>query len=223
MDTTMELDELKTAWRTLDRRLEQQNALNLKLFVDTRLDKLRSRLRPLYWGQMLQMTIGVLLVLFAVGFWTQHRDVTHLLLAGVIVHVYGVLMIICGGVTLGLMSRIDYAAPVLAIQKQLAAVRRLYIGSGMLVGVSWWLLWMPFMMVAFAALFGADLYANAPSVIYGGSVVGVLGLIATAWLRRWSRDPRRPRLARFVEDSVTGGSLRNAQVHLDEIARFERE
>jgi len=223
MDTSMELDELKTAWRTLDRRLERQNALNLQRFVDGRLDKLRSRLRPLYWGQLAQMMTGVLLVLFAVGFWTRYREVTHLLLAGIILHVYGVLMIICGGVTLGLMSRIDYAAPVLAIQKQLATVRRLYIRSGTLVGLAWWLLWMPFMMVLLMVLFGADLYADAPSVIYSGSAVGILGLIATWWFHRWSRDPRRPRLARFVDDSMTGDSLREAQAHLDEIARFERE
>ncbi|MET0226197.1 MAG: serine/threonine protein kinase, partial [Dokdonella sp.] len=82
---------------------------------------------------------------------------------------------------------------------------------------------MPFMMVLLMVLFGADLYADAPSVIYSGSAVGILGLIATWWFHRWSRDPRRPRLARFVDDSMTGDSLREAQAHLDEIARFERE
>jgi hypothetical protein len=43
---------------------------------------------------------------------------------------------------------------------------------------------------------------------------------ASLWLLRWARDPRRPRLAAFVERSVIGGSLRRAQDALDEVARF---
>ncbi len=45
-------------WR--DRRLEQQHALNLQLFRDGRMDKLKRGLRPLAWGQAIQMLIGVL-------------------------------------------------------------------------------------------------------------------------------------------------------------------
>ena len=78
------------------------------------------------------------------------------------------------------------------------------------------------MMMLLINLFGADLYANAPSLIYGGTAIGVVGLLATWWLQRWSRDPRHPRLAKFVHDSVTGASLRRAQGELDEIAQFEK-
>ena len=34
MDTTMELDDLKLAWKTLDARLQQQNALQLAELAD---------------------------------------------------------------------------------------------------------------------------------------------------------------------------------------------
>lgn len=37
----MELDEMKLAWKALDRRLDQQNALSLQLFRDGRMDKLQ--------------------------------------------------------------------------------------------------------------------------------------------------------------------------------------
>ena len=223
MESIMELDELKVAWQTLDRRLQQQNTLSLHVFTERRLDQARSRLRPLVWGQIVQMLCGLLLVLAAVGFWTAHRDVPHLLAAGLIVHAYGVATIAFGGITLGLIGRIDYAAPVLAIQKQLAQLRSFYIRNGMIAGLSWWLLWVPLMMMFFMSVFGADLYANAPSVIYGGTAIGVAGLLATWWLQRWSRDPRRPRLAKFMHGSMTGAALRRAQAQLDEIVRFEQE
>jgi hypothetical protein len=218
----MELDELKTAWQTLDRRLESQAALNLHIFRDGKLDKARRGLRPLFWGQLLQIVCGIALVLPAVGFWTAHRTVVHLLVAGLSLHVYGVLMIICGGATLGLIRRIDYAAPVLAIQHQLAQLRRFYACTNVGLGLVWWVLWLPLTMVLFMAGFDADLYENAPSMIYGGMGIAAVGLLLTWCFHRWSSNPIRPRMAKAVQESIAGSSLTRAQSMLDEIARFEQ-
>jgi hypothetical protein len=218
----MELDDLKSAWQVLDRRLEQQAALNLHLFKQDKLDRMRSSLRPLFWGQILQILFGAATVLFAVSFWTQHRDVPHLLLTGLIMHVYGVATIIFAGVTLGHISRIDHAAPVLAIQKQLAQLRRVYIINGLSVGLPWWVLWVTLMQIVFMNAFGADLYTNLGDWLWGCYASGVLGLLATWWFHRWTHDPRRARLAQVVDDSVTGSSLRKARRMLDEIERYEQ-
>lgn len=218
----MELDDLKAAWQTLDRRLDAQSALNLHIFKDGKLDKALRGLRPLAWGQAFQIVCGVVLILLSVSFWSMHLDVAHLLLAGLIVHVYGVLMIVCGGVTISMIGRIDYAAPVLAIQKQLGQLRRFYIRTNIGLGLAWWLLWMPLLMMFFTSAFGADLYANASSVIWGGTAIGIAGLLLTWCLYRWSRHPSRPQMAQAMEDSVAGNGLKKAQSVLDEIARFER-
>ena len=223
MEPTMELDDFKQAWQTLDRRLERQNAINLRLYSDGKLDKARAGLRPLVWGQALQMGFGVLLMLIAGSFWVDHRDVPHLLLSGLVVHAYGLAITILGGVTLGMISRIDYAAPVLGIQQQLARLRRFYIRGGLVAGLAWWLLWIPLVTMGLMAAFGADLYANAPSAIWIGVAVGIAGLAATAGFHRWSRHPSRPHVTQAVDDSLTGSSLRKAQRLLDELAQFERE
>ncbi len=218
----MELDDLKVAWQTLDRRLDAQTALNLHIFRDGKLDKARRGLRPLFWGQIMQVLCGIALVLLSVSFWTAQRDVAHLLVAGLSLHAYGVLMIIFGGVAIGLISRIDYAAPVLAIQKQLGHLRRFYIRTNVGLGLAWWFLWMPLMMMFFMSAFGADLYANAPAVIYGGTAIGAAGLLLTFIFNRWARHPSGPAMAKIVDDSVAGGSLNRAQRVLDEIAQFEQ-
>ena len=223
MESIMELDNLKHAWQTLDRRLEQQNTLQLKIFRDRKLDTLRRHLRPLARGQAAQILCGVALVLLSVAFWTEHRDELHLLIAGVVMHLYGIAIIIIAGVTHGRLSRIDYSAPVLGIQKQLASLRKLYVIGGMCVGLPWWLLWVPAAMMAFKGLFGADFYANSPLTVWISLPLGVVGLLATAWFHRWSRQPSRPRLAKVMESSLTGASLRNAQAILDEITQFEQD
>ena len=46
MDATMELDDFKSAWQTLDRRLAQQNAIKLAEFRDRKLGAARASLRP---------------------------------------------------------------------------------------------------------------------------------------------------------------------------------
>ena len=223
----MELDEMKAAWQSLDRRLEQQNAINLLLLKDDRTRKMRSSLRPLFWGQVAQMLFGLVFVVLASSLWIRAGSVPlhlpwHVVAAGVFVHAYGVATIALAGCTLGLVRTIDYSLPVLGIQKQLLKLRRFYIVNGMVAGLPWWFMWVPVLMVL-VGLGGGDLYAKAPSVAWIGMGIGIVGLLATGWFHRWSRSPRRPRLAKAMEDSVAGGSLRKAQAILGEISHFEAE
>lgn len=220
----MELDELKATWQSLDRRLAQHNQINLQLFRDRKADKVRGSLRPLFWGQLVQIVFGILFVLLACLLWMRASAqpgglALGTLIAGIVVHVYGVATIAMAGETLRRINAIDYAAPVVAIQKQLVALRRTYVINGMIAGLPWWFLWVPGLMVLLG-LGGAVLHA---SVVWSGLGVGAAGLLATWWFHRWSRNPERPRLAKAMEDSVTGGSLRKAQQILDEIAQFEKE
>ena len=55
----MELDDLKLAWKTLDQRLQRQNALQLAELHERGTGRIRSSLRPLFWSQMLQLLFGI--------------------------------------------------------------------------------------------------------------------------------------------------------------------
>ncbi len=223
----MEPDEMKAAWHVLEQRISQDSRIRFELLRDSKLRRARKSLRPLYAGQVIQMLFGLPFVLLASWLWMRAGSVpldlpAHVIAAGVFVHAYGILTIVMAGCTLGQISRIDYTAPVLSIEKQLSKLRSLYIVNGMLTGLPWWLMWVPVLMVL-AALAGIDLYARAPSMVWIGLGVGVAGLLATFWFHRWSRSPKRPQLARKMEDSVTGSSLRDARRILAEISRFEQE
>ena len=218
----MELDELKAAWQALDRRLEQHSKINLQLLRDKKLVKARSSLHPLFWGQVVQMLFGLGFILLAATLWSARPDVAHVIAAGVVIHAYGIATIIVAGITLGSIRRIDYAAPVLEIQKQLARLRKLYIRSGMIAGLPWWFLWVPLLMLL-SALVGVDLYARAPSMVWIGLGVGLCGLLGTWWFHRWSHHPARAAFGKRLDDGAAGGSIRKMQAVLDEIAQFERE
>lgn len=223
METTMEIDELKSAWQTLDRRLDQHDRINLLLLTEQRVAKARSRLRPLFFGQLVQIVSGVLMIALGVSVWSSNRELPSLLISGLIVHVYGVTMIIFAGIALGMIASINNAAPVLEIQKRLARLRTFYIRGGMAVGLSWWLFWIPFVTALFYWLSGVNILERTPSIAVIGIAIGVIGLFATWLFHRWAHNPQRPRLAKFLDNSMTGSSLRRAREELDVLNEFERD
>lgn len=220
-DQPVDFDDLKLAWQILDRRVERQHTLALLAFKDRQAGKARASLRPLVWGQVAQIAIGVALMLAALKVWRTEWAVVHLRAAALILHAYAVLLIMLGLRTIELAGRLDYAAPVVAIQKQLAALTRWYVWCGLAIGPVWWLLWMPLLMVL-AALAGVDVLARAPRWFASWSVFGLAGLALTLAVYRWSRT-LWPALARYMDDAATGISLRRARAVIDEVERFERE
>ncbi len=90
MDTTMELDELKHAWQALGRQLERQEAIQWQLLRERKLERVRHGLRPLVWGQVLQMLLGLGLIALGVACWTGNAGVPGLFWSGVLVHAFGV-------------------------------------------------------------------------------------------------------------------------------------
>ncbi|QIL21179.1 serine/threonine protein kinase [Thermomonas sp. HDW16] len=222
MDTTMELDDFKSAWQAIDRRLELDNRLKLHDLRERTLTRTRGSLRPLFWGQVAQILFGIPFILLAALLWMSHPAHASTIVAGVLVHAYGVLTIIGAGVVLGQIGKIDHAMPVLDIQKQLLRARTFYIRSGMVAGLPWWFLWIAILQVL-AGLSDVDLLAKAPSLVWTGYGIGIAGLLATLWFHRWARRPERAEFGKKMDDSLTGGSLRKALAQLDELKRFEQE
>jgi hypothetical protein len=218
----MEIDELKSAWQVLDQKISRESAIQFAFYRDRKLDQTRSSLLPLRRGQVVQLFAGAGIVLLAGLLWSKKITDIPNIVAGIAVHLYGIACIISAAVVLQGIREMDFSDSVLDIQSKLARVRRAYILSGLVVGQPWWFMWIPFLMVL-AKLGGVNVYAHAPSVIWIGLGVGVAGILATWGLYSYSRDISRPRLNRWVDDAITGRSLRRAQAQLEEIRRFEQE
>ena len=215
----MELDDMKLAWQALDHRLEQQHALNVQLFRDGRMDKLRRGFRPLVLGQALQMLIGVLGLIVLAPIWTSNWRDPAVLISGLVMHIYCVGLIVIGGMVLGRVAGIDHAAPVLTIQRRLLKLRHIYgVWGAIAVGLPWWFLTAPLLVV----LTRGGIMTSAPSVIWVMLAIGAVGLAATWLFHRWSHRPERAELSRHMDANMSGGSIRRAQTTLLEIARFEQ-
>ena len=217
-----ELDDLKAAWQMLDRNLERQNALALHQFKESKLARFRSGFRPLIVGQIIQLIAGVLLAVFAGSFWVDHVGVPHLMFYGISLHLYGIMFIVFAARDLFLISRLDYAAPVLVLQKQIANLRAWHVRAAVWFGVAGCFIWIPLMLVIFYKL-GADVWARNPDVVGWFVLSSFVCLGIFYGIIFWSRRPGREKFARNLANSSAGRSVKRAQAMLDEIAGFEAE
>lgn len=214
----MELDELKRAWTAMELRQDGMEALLRMGFHERRLGSARVALRPLFWGQLLQLVTGIVLALCGAALWTTHLQRVDVLVCGLVAHAYGVLLIIFSARNLYLIHRIDYAAPVLDIQRRIAALRafrtRVEVPVNAVAGC---FLWIPVLWVNLA-LYGVNLWS--PGFIRWALASGIAGLILLAVVVAVIRLTGH---GRKLDDYNAGRSIVRAQATLDEIARFERE
>jgi hypothetical protein len=220
--TYSELDDLKSVWQTLSRNLERQHALALHQFREKKLNRFRAGFRPLVIGQIIQIICGALLSLIAGGFWFDHLGVAHLMVYGLLVHLYGIMLIVFAARDLFLIKQLDYAAPVLGLQKQIADLRHWHQRAGLWFGITGCVVWIPLLLMIFHGL-GADVWQRNPELVGWFFVSALICLGVLYAIVAWSRRPGREKFARNLEDSSAGRTVKRSQSVLEEIAQFERE
>lgn len=215
----MELDDFKATWRALDAKLAHHERLQLALLREHGLDRVRRGLRPLVFGQWLQLLLGVALTMLGIACWSRNVHVPGLLATGITLHAFGVLTAVMAGLTLGLVGALDYSAPVLKIQKQMARLLKLNTLNSNLCGTPWWIMWV-LVVLGVAGLERHDPAAGTPAWISISLALGLCGLLATwAWAAR-----RRPDVGDPYRDRCDGfDGIRRGRRLLEEIADFERE
>ncbi len=220
----MELDDFKSVWRQLDQRLDKLATLESQRMHADGVERARRRLRPLWLGQVVQVIGGAVLVMLAAGFWSSRREVGHLLACGLVLHAYGLLLILSAARHLALIGQLDYGEPVVTIQRRLAALRawRLRVEAPVF-GALGCFVWIPFLLVLFDGLWGVDLWTVAPGVVWIFIASGFACLLVLLGVIAWSRRPGRERFAAALARQGAGGSMWRAQAALDEVSRFERD
>ncbi|HEY0255437.1 MAG TPA: hypothetical protein VGC41_28100 [Kofleriaceae bacterium] len=184
---------MKHAWAALEQRVDRMERARSR----DRLASVRIRL----WASQI---LWVLLVIASARFWSSHLDSLHSVLAGMSLHVYGVVAIVLGGIQLRALNAIDYGEPIVTLQHRMAKLIRLRARSSLALGLPWWFLWVPCMI----CLSGGAFYD--PWWVAISFAIGVVGLAITRWFARHTR----------VFDGLAGRTLQRAARELDDLARF---
>jgi hypothetical protein len=221
---SMELDEMKLAWQALDHRLARQEALNWQIFRDRQSDKLRRGLRPLVWGQSAQIVLGFVLALWGISFWLAHRDIWQAMACGIAMQAFGTLAIIFPARVLSLVQGIDYAAPVVEIQRRIARLRAWRVKvEAPVFAVLGSVIWIPAMLMLiqyemdrarvnlWSHMSGSLLWLLPCAAVSLGLVGLVYAVVRRLGHRRW------------LEDNFAGSVVKRTETMLEEVARFARE
>lgn len=220
--TYSDLDDLKATWQTLSQKLDRQHAFALQQVREKKLTRFRGGFRLLVTGQIFQIIAGALLALWGGSFWVDHLGVLHLMIEGILIHVYGLMLIIFASRDLFLVRQFDYAAPVLTLQKQIGDLRAWHRIAALWFGLTGCFIWIPALLMIFQKL-GADVWLHHPEVI-GWFLLSALVSLAIFWgVIAFSRRPGRERFARSLENSTAGWSVQRAESLLEEIERFEND
>ncbi len=216
---TGEWEDMRCVWQALDRRLaldDGKREVELRDLRDRRAGRVRSNLRFLVMDKVLLLPFGVVALVVGVHAWASAQGQWLLSVSGILVHAYGVAVLMGAGSTLALLYRIDYAAPVVNIQRQLLELRRWHVRWSRILGRAWWILWVP------VGICIARPHELSRGWLLASIGVGVIGLLVTALFHRWVRHPKRAALAERLQVGEAGRSLHRARLELDELARIER-
>lgn len=212
--TDFSSDDIPATAKSTENLEQQELAARLLLARRQVMDRVRTSLRPLFRGQLIQMFIGVIIIVLGAQCWARNTSVPHRLISGVILHVYGVALIAAAAAVCTRINRIDYSEPVAQVRNSLDRVRRTYLRFGSLVGFPWWLMWIPATVaIGFDGVMHP--YSLIPSLL-----VGVVGLAVSLWfyLRVMRSDKAS---AEKWRTSFAGNSLANAYMVLNEIEQAQ--
>lgn len=221
----MELDEMKLAWQTMGAQLERQNAIHLELMRGRQTDRLRSHLRPLLWGQSLQIVLGVALMLWGISFWATHTGIWQAMACGIFMQLSGTLTLAFPIRLLVMQQGIDVAAPVVEIQRRIAQMRAwrvrveapVFAVLGGLIWIVALLMWVQYEGDGVGLNPWQHMRSGTTTWLVSTAIVSV----GVVFLARWA--VRKFGHGRWLDNSLAGGSLVKAEAALAEIVRFERE
>lgn len=218
-DATANLDDIKTAWRAMEDKLDRQYALDLDRHARSGTLRARLWLAPYALGQCLALGFAILLIALAAPFWVEHVATVHLAASGIAVHAYGVLLAAAGVRGIALALSIRPGAPVLENQRRLASLlawRRL---AGRVFGYLGCIVWVPMFLVGLGYWPGIDLAAVAPRLVAWMVASAGIAFVAAAAIDAW----RRRRARRKAAGDDDGYALGRARSELDAIERFTKE
>ena len=191
--------------------LEQQELAGRMLLTRRQLmDRVETSLRPLFRGQIIQILFGIAFIILGAQCWARNTHILHRVICGVILHVYGVIVISQSALVCTRIKRIDYSKPVDEIRSKLDSVQSGYLRAGVIIGLVWWLMWIP---VCVAVGFDAVLH---PGSLIVSLVVGMIGLFVSLWLYWRLLNSDKPS-ADSWRRKFSGNSIHAAYLALEEI------
>lgn len=221
----MDIEALQARWQQYDRKLDASIRLNARVVRELSMNHVGSALRRLSRSIAIELLINLGGLIWLGSYAAERLKEPCYLAPAAALALFALWLNISCAVQLARLGRIDYSAPVLAIQKQLEALRIHRLGEIKWVLMLAPLLWTPLFIVGLNGLFGLDAYALFGLGWLGANLLfGVAAIPLLRWLaQKYSgRAANTPLLQRLLRD-LAGQNLSAARDALAQLAEFEKE
>jgi hypothetical protein len=136
--------------------------------------------------------------------WAAHLNTTHLMVPPLLMHVYGLMLVLLASRTLSLIQQIDYAAAIVHIQRRLNELRRWRSRvEWTLLCITGCFMWIP-LMLTFFSVHGADLWVSHRRFVYWNVASGFACLGLLYGIVQWLGRRRSERILQALENSRAG-------------------
>lgn len=221
----MELDDLKQRWTELDRKLDTAIHMNTHFLQAALHGKAETALKRLSRWLWVGLGVNVVAALWLGSFMADHIRQPRFWLPAVGLHLCVIALIIVSIYELLALSKVDYGAPIVCIQRRLESLRVLRIRSTKWTLLVSPLLWTPLFVVMLKSFFDVDVYAHFSTAWLAANLLfGVLVIPVVIWISRRYADrlERSPLLQRLLRD-IAGRNLITAIEYLRSLAQFDEE
>jgi len=221
----MDLEELRERWQEQDRKLDELRRAGARAVRGAAAGRAETAARRAGRGIVFELVLSLVPIFWLGSFAADHVRSPRFFFPAAALDVFAIATVVRLARQRAALSALDWAGPVVDIQKRLATVR---LGRARL---TLWtlavapLLWPPLLIVALEGFLGVDAWAafGAPFIaanfLFGAAVLG-----AAVWgARRYAGALEGPGFGRRVLAVLGGGSLAASEAALAEIERYARE
>jgi hypothetical protein len=211
----MEPDDLDQLWQQYDARLASI-APDPFVVRDRTFARVRTTIGRLQRGLVFEAICDAIAIVFLGGFSADHFAQRNIFAAAAILDVFAIAMFVSVIAQLIAATRLDVAAPVLPTARALSSLRLLRARVVFTTLAVAPLMWLPLLIVAFAALSGVDVTEHvSPAWTIGNLAFGVVVLGGALLLaRRFRSAAGRPAILQRILDALSGREISDAQQFL---------
>jgi len=219
----MEEVGLKRILEAYDNKLDKTLSLNISVMKKLQLEKPQSSTKEFLIYRIFEVVSFSFIVMFLGWYIANNWGQTHLVISGVIVHIFALVALVGSIGQVVLLRQIDFSKPIVEIRKKIELVNAhglLFIKLIFLSTPIWW----SYAIVSLDLFLGVDLYVHLkPDFVVTYLVVNFLLIVPLVWaFNRLSYKNLHIKWVRKTIRLFTGTKTMKAMEFLNDIEKFEK-
>ncbi|WP_044210078.1 hypothetical protein [Flammeovirga sp. OC4] len=219
----MEDIELRKIMEAYNSKLDKVLQVNDSAMNELQLDESQKNRNKIVRSRSIEVISFSFLVLFSGWYVANHWEQTHLVVSGIIVHLFTLVALIGSIGQVVLLQKIDFSKPIVEIRKKIELVNAhglLFMKLVFLSAPVWW----AYAIVGIDLFFGVDLYPHLdPDFVQNYLVFNFLLIIPLLWI--FNKLSYKNLHIKWVNKTIkifTGTKTMKALEAINDIEEFER-